>query len=81
MAVPLQLMFQQPAVVVVCHQVCETRPCLHFLQVRSTPAFFMFKGGDLVCHWAGGDACEVEAQIRRRLPADADLPAQPVLAA
>jgi len=41
----------------------------------------MFKDGDLVCHWAGGAASEVESQIRRRLLPPDDVPAQPVLAA
>lgn len=50
------------------------------MQVRSTPAFFLFKNSELLAHWASseGDMAQLEQQIRQRLPADL-MPSQPVL--
>jgi len=43
------------------------------LKVRSTPAFFMFKDGDLVNSFAGAQAGKLEAEVRKRL-APEELP-------
>lgn len=40
------------------------------LKVRSTPAFFMFRSNDLILSFAGANAGRLEAEIRRRLPAE-----------
>lgn len=47
-------------------------------QVRSTPAFFMFRHSELLCHWAGGDAAKLEFELRKRLPLDPEMPALPI---
>jgi thioredoxin-like negative regulator of GroEL len=58
------------------------RCCLAaLLQVRSTPAFFLFQAGDLVCHFSGADSLRLEAEVRRRIPLSAELPASPIFSA
>eukprot|EP00882_Tetradesmus_deserticola_P001051 GHRQ01001137.1.p1 GENE.GHRQ01001137.1~~GHRQ01001137.1.p1 ORF type:complete len:367 (+),score=143.31 GHRQ01001137.1:108-1208(+) len=51
------------------------------LLVRSTPAFFLFQAGDLVCHFSGACAARLEAELRRRIPLSADVPASPIFTA
>jgi hypothetical protein len=51
---------------------------LVLLQVRSTPAFFLFQAGDLVCHFSGADSARLEAEVRRRIQLSADVPSSPI---
>eukprot|EP00878_Enallax_costatus_P010861 GHUV01011341.1.p2 GENE.GHUV01011341.1~~GHUV01011341.1.p2 ORF type:complete len:184 (+),score=56.16 GHUV01011341.1:777-1328(+) len=48
------------------------------LMVRSTPAYFIFRNGELLSHWAGGDAAKLEFEMRKRMPLDPDMPAVPL---
>jgi hypothetical protein len=47
-------------------------------QVRSTPAFFLFQAGDLVCHFSGACSARLEAELRRRIPLSYEVPASPI---
>ncbi|KAF6250441.1 hypothetical protein COO60DRAFT_1573792 [Scenedesmus sp. NREL 46B-D3] len=51
------------------------------LLVRSTPAFFLFQAGDLVCHFSGASAARLEGELRRRIQLSADVPAAPIFGA
>jgi hypothetical protein len=48
--------------------------------VRSTPAFFLFREGDLVLSFAGSNPGKLEAEVRRRCPPE-ELPADGVYTA